>query len=684
MSDSTINLEQLDAAQAAKEVTANQLFDAASPATIFGRHAEACAGLTFAYYGGRFGGVAVANGANLCGASTTTYMVVNRSTSAVSFSTANTNWNDATNYARAYKITTDIAAVTGYEDHRAGAGGTQAGGGGGGSGSSPTTTKGDLIVRSATVDSRLAVGADGQTLVADSTQALGVKWAHVFGWFNAKGYGAKGDGKRVGDGVANSTTTVTSATAAFVAGDVGKVLEINNGTTTFASTISAYVSATNVTLAAAVPFTASTCEIYFGTDDTTSIQAAITAAATAGGGTVYASEGIFMLAGALQDTGRSNAQLQLPSRDISGSGTVIEPITIAIVGAMAAPGLPYVITVSSLPVPVRGTIFKSTLNTPSGTAPCCIGGWGPSTSFGNFTNVNAVLRNLTVRLPRNPALSAVDFSHCVTCAVDEVNVDAGAYDIMNVVTQTTAASYAFKSPTNGNGGSTQIGRLTLLGFYNGTTIAEHYQARALTVWGSQNALVFVAADHSSYIARAGLYHCKNGLVFTGGIHATFIDALNFEHASSGTWTPTYDISDPSTYARGSVRWHTVLANTGAVNTLLVNGAAALKRTHPQPCVFGITDAATVTPDLSASDDFRWTLAGNRTLANALNPYDSQVFNVQLIQDATGSRTLTLGSKYKFPGGAPTLSTAANAVDLISCQYDLTSDTFRCAISKALS
>ena len=45
------------------------------------------------------------------------------------------------------------------------------------SGSSPTTTKGDLIVRSATVDSRLPVGSNGQILTSDSAEALGVKWA---------------------------------------------------------------------------------------------------------------------------------------------------------------------------------------------------------------------------------------------------------------------------------------------------------------------------------------------------------------------------------------------------------------------------------------------------------------------------------------------------------------------------
>lgn len=41
---------------------------------------------------------------------------------------------------------------------------------------SPLTTKGDLFGHS-TVDARIPVGTNGQTLVADSTQALGVKWA---------------------------------------------------------------------------------------------------------------------------------------------------------------------------------------------------------------------------------------------------------------------------------------------------------------------------------------------------------------------------------------------------------------------------------------------------------------------------------------------------------------------------
>jgi len=51
----------------------------------------------------------------------------------------------------------------------------------------PLTTKGDIIVRNATVPARLAVGTNGQVLTADSAEATGVKWAAAGGMTNAHG-----------------------------------------------------------------------------------------------------------------------------------------------------------------------------------------------------------------------------------------------------------------------------------------------------------------------------------------------------------------------------------------------------------------------------------------------------------------------------------------------------------------
>lgn len=60
--------------------------------------------------------------------------------------------------------------------------------------------------------------------------------------------------------------------------------------------------------------------------------------------------------------------------------------------------------------------------------------------------------------------------------------------------------------------------------------------------------------------------------------------------------------------------------------------------------------------------FTITVTGNITLS-AINFDDADIIYLTLIQDATGSRTITLNSDFHWVGGnAPTLTTAANAVD----------------------
>jgi len=79
----------------------------------------------------------------------------------------------------------------------------------------------------------------------------------------------------------------------------------------------------------------------------------------------------------------------------------------------------------------------------------------------------------------------------------------------------------------------------------------------------------------------------------------------------------------------------------------------------------LTDGATITPDFGANQNFTVTLGGNRTLANPSNMVVGQTGSIFIVQDGTGSRTLSFGSYWDFVGGtAPTLSTAASAVDRI--------------------
>jgi len=79
----------------------------------------------------------------------------------------------------------------------------------------------------------------------------------------------------------------------------------------------------------------------------------------------------------------------------------------------------------------------------------------------------------------------------------------------------------------------------------------------------------------------------------------------------------------------------------------------------------LTDGANISVDLGANQNFTVTLAGNRTLDNPTNIVVGQTGSIFIVQDGTGSRTLSFGSYYDFAGGtAPTLTTTASAVDRI--------------------
>lgn len=79
----------------------------------------------------------------------------------------------------------------------------------------------------------------------------------------------------------------------------------------------------------------------------------------------------------------------------------------------------------------------------------------------------------------------------------------------------------------------------------------------------------------------------------------------------------------------------------------------------------LTDASTVAVNFNLGINFTLTLGGNRTLGAPSNAKPGSSGALLVTQDGTGSRTLTYNSAWKFAGGAPTLSTAANAVDMIT-------------------
>lgn len=84
----------------------------------------------------------------------------------------------------------------------------------------------------------------------------------------------------------------------------------------------------------------------------------------------------------------------------------------------------------------------------------------------------------------------------------------------------------------------------------------------------------------------------------------------------------------------------------------------------------LTDGATITWNASTQQVAKVTLGGNRTLSAPTNGVTGQFISIAVIQDGTGSRTLTWNSVYEFTGDtAPTLTTTINKADVFVFRYN---------------
>ena len=112
--------------------------------------------------------------------------------------------------------------------------------------------------------------------------------------------------------------------------------------------------------------------------------------------------------------------------------------------------------------------------------------------------------------------------------------------------------------------------------------------------------------------------------------------------------------------------------TSGLNTLVFdnggtsggNGRVTTKGTIGE--VITAAYASTITLDFKTGNNFTTTLTGNTTFANPTTLVAGQSGVIFIIQDGTGGHTAAFGSYWDFSDGtAPTLSTGANAVDMIA-------------------
>jgi len=162
-------------------------------------------------------------------------------------------------------------------------------------------------------------------------------------------------------------------------------------------------------------------------------------------------------------------------------------------------------------------------------------------------------------------------------------------------------------------------------------------------------------DDSRNIVNAGVVTATS---FVGDITGTATTALNFTGTAS---TASFATTSFGLSGNPAIEVSSVGINTTSTPTsLYVSGTSASSLV-----ALGNTDATT-TLDFSSANDFSFTLTGSIVLANPTGVTTGQNGVIYISQDGSGSHTVGFGSHWDFPSAtAPTLSTGANALDVIT-------------------
>jgi len=153
-------------------------------------------------------------------------------------------------------------------------------------------------------------------------------------------------------------------------------------------------------------------------------------------------------------------------------------------------------------------------------------------------------------------------------------------------------------------------------------------------------------------------------------------AANLVTVAGEVQMTTLDIGGTNVTSTAAELNYSDLATLGSTAASKVFTADANNLTKVSGAVLNIedtlTDGETVAWDVIASPVAKLTMAGNRTLSapSGTTPAAGQFISLLIIQDGTGSRTITWNAVYEFTADtAPTLTTTASLGDLFVFRYN---------------
>ena len=204
--------------------------------------------------------------------------------------------------------------------------------------------------------------------------------------------------------------------------------------------------------------------------------------------------------------------------------------------------------------------------------------------------------------------------------------------------------------------------------------------------------VTTSADWNTF-TTSGFYLVNNAINSPDGTDAHFFLLVSGE-ASSTSQMAWSLFSTPRAYIRKRHYgywgvWTEVLTGHHFGTTAEVRAGTATAKIITPSNAWGaaayvtLTQEATIAVDFSLGFNFTTVMTGNRILGAPTNLKAGQSGVIQLVQDATGSRTLAYNAIWRFANNeTPVLSTAANARDLLSYVV-LPDNTIFAALAKAV-